>query len=737
MVGLTNARSVQDEKLIESIFQSHYAPESRAVSPPAPVFGATAANLIIDARPTTNAMANTAKGAGTENMDYYKDCRKAYLGIDNIHVMRDSLGKVVEALRETEALATAMGADAGGSTVVLPIDRQALRRSGWLKHISAIVEGTLVIVRTVHIKASHVLIHCSDGWDRTSQLSALSQLCLDPYYRTVRGFQVLIEKDWLAFGHRFLDRCGHLSSDKFFVAPPEGTGAGAGAEAAQAFFASVQNRFGGNHHVKETSPVFHQFLEAVRNVQRQFPTRFEFNELYLRELHYHLYSCQFGTFLLNSERERRACVPPLHERTTPVWDYLNSAPRREAYLNPDYDPVLDAPDSRAPGADQGVLLPDPKDVRFWHELYGRGDEDMNGRFAPPQLSGAEVAGPVESAEDDPAVPHLKVVRDATPPLASPIPNTSQSLPAGAAAATVKSSAIGATKSMVELATPPHAPENTLSPSRSQLLPTTPSRIGPRGASGASSSASSSSSASATQPDFFATAGGGLRSMWGRLSSNASTALSVVQDAYGGLGEIGRLNVDAGTSPSQGQGAGGELRAREELPAWGEHEGGSGQVRPKTYSAVSGISVNPWATTSTRAPRAIPSIYDENPWGTVRASPSGPPADVLPSGPSSAASSWVSSAAAPSRSLSVAAPSGASGAAAASSAPLSTTTPSAPLSIAGLPWEMPVDPTVAVMQPRPMRPPAHMTPDSRPAPPPPPSQPSPADDDVDPLGVGKL
>ncbi|CUF93018.1 myotubularin domain-containing protein, putative [Bodo saltans] len=51
-----------------------------------------------------------------------------------------------------------------------------------------------------------VLLHCTDGWDRTSQVSALSQLLLDPHYRTVSGFVDLIEKDFVAFGHPFRRR---------------------------------------------------------------------------------------------------------------------------------------------------------------------------------------------------------------------------------------------------------------------------------------------------------------------------------------------------------------------------------------------------------------------------------------------------------------------------------------------------------------------------------------------------
>jgi hypothetical protein len=374
------------------------------------IYGAQQHNLIVDARPAINSYAMQAIGMGSENMDYYRFAKKIFLNIDNIHVMRDSLDKVVSAIKDADVSP-------------FPPNRDILAKSKWLKHICGILEGSALIARQVGIQHSNVLIHCSDGWDRTSQLSALAQLMLDPYYRTIEGFIVLVEKDWLSFGHMFQLRSGHLSHENWFVVdndalagstvrPGDSDSRGDALENALASAKRFWNKNMGNEkdapaeaeeasvvdeakqatapiaedqatRPKDVSPVFHQFLDATYQLLRQHPTRFEFNERFLRRLLYHVYSCQYGTFLFNNERQRREAR--LRERTRSVWAYFLS--RRQEFTNEQYEPTID---DHMKGRER-LIFPRIDEVRWWYQVFNRSDDEMNGDINASLVTAERVA----------------------------------------------------------------------------------------------------------------------------------------------------------------------------------------------------------------------------------------------------------------------------------------------------------------------------------------------------------
>lgn len=48
----------------------------------------------------------------------------------------------------------------------------------WLKHIKCILAGAVRIVDKVENHKTSVLVHCSDGWDRTAQVNSRNCYCL-------------------------------------------------------------------------------------------------------------------------------------------------------------------------------------------------------------------------------------------------------------------------------------------------------------------------------------------------------------------------------------------------------------------------------------------------------------------------------------------------------------------------------------------------------------------------------
>lgn len=447
LVGLNiQNRSIQDEKLIGEIFKSQERERLSKIDEENGFVEQPQRNLIVDLRPLTNAMAQHALGAGTENIDNYKGkpnnengtndnepirhVDKIFCNIDNIHVMRDSLNKLTSALNELDDFPVSLNAD--NEQMSYPALQQALSKSQWLHRLSIILQSVDRISKSVHLNNTNVIIHCSDGWDRTSQVSALLQLCLDPYYRTLEGFMILIEKEWLSFGFKFNLRADHggcigatiprVNQENEFDETTDASARGvasflqraankaavhlkntatAAANAASAASNNMNssninsstpsssnfnpNEEGLENSISETesiesndhkflhsktyngsndkSPIFHQFIDCVFQIYRQHPSMFEFNSRFLKRLFYHYYSCQYGTFLCDSERAlKQERIPQL---TTSVWDYFNSRPNE--FINPNYD------DSK-----QEVVFFNYSDVKWWTELYGRSDEELNG-----------------------------------------------------------------------------------------------------------------------------------------------------------------------------------------------------------------------------------------------------------------------------------------------------------------------------------------------------------------------
>ena len=83
LVGIKQNSSIQDEKLVEQIFKS---------------LDGTIRGCIIDARPLANAMGQTALGAGVESSEKYFGSKVIFLGVENIHVVRDSYQKLFKGI---------------------------------------------------------------------------------------------------------------------------------------------------------------------------------------------------------------------------------------------------------------------------------------------------------------------------------------------------------------------------------------------------------------------------------------------------------------------------------------------------------------------------------------------------------------------------------------------------------------------------------------------------------------
>ncbi|KAM7463837.1 hypothetical protein LguiA_031958 [Lonicera macranthoides] len=349
LVGIMmNMRSNADEKLVAALC----TPLAGSREPRRKLY-------IADARPRKNALANGAMGGGSESSSNYFQSEIVFFGIDNIHAMRDSLARL-RAYLDTHGATSSDGMSSflrhggwtwgGGNLSSMSASVSTLGDCGWLIHIHNVLAGSAWIAARIALESASVLVHCSDGWDRTSQLVSLASLLLDPYYRTFKGFQALVEKDWLAFGHPFSDRAGlptiSTSSDTPHLSRQSSTGSLPSLPRRQSSTSRAPSHA---QSLNNYSPIFLQWVDCVSQLLRMYPFAFEFSSAFLVDFLDSVLSYQFGNFLCNSEKERQESG--VVDTCGCLWMYLAEIRASEGNSHVHYNPFYD------PSKHEGPLLP--------------------------------------------------------------------------------------------------------------------------------------------------------------------------------------------------------------------------------------------------------------------------------------------------------------------------------------------------------------------------------------------
>lgn len=353
LVGIMmNMRSNADEKLVAALCTR--------------IFGSREQRrklYIADARPRRNALANGAMGGGSESSSNYFQSEIVFFGIDNIHAMRESLVRLRDYL-DTHGAASSDGMSSflrhggwtwgGGNLSSMSASVSTLGDSGWLIHVQSVLAGSAWIAAHVALESASVLVHCSDGWDRTTQLVSLASLLLDPYYRTIKGFQALVEKDWLAFGHPFADRTGMPSlsgsgSMPFELSRQSSTGSFSSSPSRQASGSFTSQSPATSHTQNNYSPIFLQWVDCVSQLLRMYPLAFEFSSGFLVDLLDSMFSCRFGNFLCNSEKERQQAG--ISDSCGCLWVYMADMRASHGGYHVHYNPFYE------PSKHTGPLLP--------------------------------------------------------------------------------------------------------------------------------------------------------------------------------------------------------------------------------------------------------------------------------------------------------------------------------------------------------------------------------------------
>ncbi|EFN85801.1 myotubularin-related protein 10-B isoform X1 [Harpegnathos saltator] len=211
-----------------------------------------------------------------------------------------------------------------------------LENTKWLKYISYCLQKAADVCDRLNLGYS-VILQEGAGRDLCCVISSLVQLLLDPHFRTITGFQSLLQKEWVAGGHPFCDRLGHIVKTN-----------------------------------SEKSPLFLLYLDCVWQLCQQYPTEFEFTETYLTTLWDTAHVSIFDTFIFNCERDRAVAAmdpnTPLVLRS--VWDWREQFSDQDILLF--YNPLFVPRDTSRTNS-RAVIKPSCaiSNLELWTQCYFR------------------------------------------------------------------------------------------------------------------------------------------------------------------------------------------------------------------------------------------------------------------------------------------------------------------------------------------------------------------------------
>jgi len=142
LVGISKNRSGDDEKLLARIMK----------------LGDKTKFYIMDARKKTAATGNKIMGKGTEDTKNYPCSQMLHMDIANIHSVRDSENLLWDLCRPSSSVG-------GGGSWLGKLDN-----TQWLQHVWSILGAGARCAAILSQEGVSVLVHCSDGWDRTAQI---------------------------------------------------------------------------------------------------------------------------------------------------------------------------------------------------------------------------------------------------------------------------------------------------------------------------------------------------------------------------------------------------------------------------------------------------------------------------------------------------------------------------------------------------------------------------------------